>query len=318
MIKGKVVITDYGFTDLNQEKTLLAGQNYELLAAQCTTEEEIISFSEGADALLVQWAPVTAKVIEKLKTCKIIVRYGIGVDNVDIEAAKKMNIPVCNVPDYCVNEVADHTMAFAIALGRQLVETNTRMRSGVWKITPPHTMPAFRKMIFATLGCGRIARAVLQRASAFGFRAAAYDPYISDKEMDELNIQKLQLDELFEMADIVSLHLPLTDQTRHMINAERLEQMKSTSILINTSRGGLIDTKALAMALQNKIIAGAGLDVFEVEPLPADDLLWQCDNVILTSHTAWNSDASVSVLQEMAVKEVIRGLKGEPLKNRIV
>lgn len=313
---AKVFVTDYGFTNLNPEINLLKTNGFELSSGQCTTEDEVIAGAAGAQALLVQWAPVTDRVMATLKDCKVIVRYGIGVDNIDLEAAKKYSIPVCNVPDYCINEVADHTISLALALARQLATTQNRLKSGIWKIVPPRPMPAFRDMLFATIGYGRIARAVLERTRPFGFIAGAYDPFVTEERMQQDRVKYLQLNELLETADIVSLHLPYSPSTHHIINSHTIGQMKNGAILINTSRGALVDTLALADATkQGKIVAG--LDVFETEPLPVTHPLMNCDEVILTSHTAWYSERSVPELQHRAAEEVLRALQGQPLKNRI-
>ncbi|HYE57046.1 MAG TPA: C-terminal binding protein [Rhodothermales bacterium] len=312
----KVVITDHGFANVDPEREVLAG--HELVVAQCKTPEEVIAATAGADAVLAQWAPVNADVIATLDHCKVIVRYGIGVDNVDLAAAKAKGIPVCNLPDYCVDEVADHSLALALALARQLPAIDRRTREGTWKLAPA-TVPllAFRDMTFATAGFGRIARAVLERARPFGFRLAAYDPYVSDAALTEAGVERLSLDALFAEADVLSLHLPLTAETRHFINAERLTQMKPHAVLVNPSRGPLVDTAALAEALEKRTIGYAGIDVFEQEPLPLDHPLRQSPYALLTSHTAWYSEASLPKLQRLAAEEVARCLRGEPLKNQV-
>lgn len=314
----KVVITDYGFPDIGQEESLLRENGYDVVSGQCKTEEEVIQLSQKADAILVQWAPITRKVIESLENCKIIVRYGIGVDNVDLEAAWEKKIPVCNVPDYCLEEVANHTVALALVLARQLMEIDKRVRSGNWNIMPPLPFPPFREMTFATIGYGRIAKKVLERVKTFGFKVATFDLFIRDKDIRAEGVVPLNKEDILKQADIISLHLPLNEDTRHIIDAAALKNMKSSAILINTARGGLIDTIALVKSLQNGTIAGVGLDVFEEEPLSIDHPLMKCNNVILSSHTAWYSAASVPALQYRATKEVIRGLKGEPLLNRLV
>lgn len=317
MSNGKVYITDYGFPNLEQERKLLTEKGYEVVSATGSNEEEIIANASDADAILVQWAPLTARVIASLKKCRIIVRYGIGVDNIDLEAAREKHIPVCNVPDYCIPEVADHTISLALALARQLVETNARMKKGEWKIIPPYPMPAFRDMLFATVGFGRIAREVLKRARSFDFCTGAYDPNVSDEEIEEAAVRRLSFEELISTADIISLHLPLNESTRHLINADTIARMKKGTILLNTSRGGLIDTAALVYALKDRRVV-AGLDVFENEPLPESHPLWEAEHVLLTSHTAWYSSRSVPQLQALAAEEVLRGLEGETLKNRVV
>lgn len=318
MKQGKVFITDYGFANLEQEKRILGDAGYHVEANQCKTAEEVARNACDADALLVQWAPLSADVIRQLKKCKIIVRYGIGTDNVDLQAAKEKGIPVCNIPDYCVDEVADHTLAMTLALGRQLKDTESQIRHGIWEIMPPKPLPPFREMIFATAGFGRIAREVLKRAKVFNFVTASYDPYISKEEMYSVGgVKKLDKESLFRDSDILSLHLPLKQDTFHFINKEQLKNMKKDAILINTSRGELVDTLALAEALQQDQIGAAGLDVFEKEPLQNDHPIRKCKHIILTSHCAWYSQKSGEVLQRMAAQEVLRGLKGMPLTNRV-
>ena len=317
MEKLKVVITDYGFASLDPEKTILGQAGFLLEAYQCKTPEDVLREGRDADALLVQWAPVTGDVIRDLDRCKIIVRYGIGTDNVDLAAAKEKGIPVCNVPDYCINEVADHTLSMALVLGRQLKETEIQIQQGIWKIMPPKELPAFREMIFATAGFGRIAREVLDRARSFKFVLASYDPYISEAEMKSYGVRKLSIEELFREADILSLHLPLNRQTHHFIDKESLLKMKESAFLINTSRGGIVDTIALAKSISQNQVGGAGLDVFEEEPLPLDHPLRKCDHTILTSHTAWYSKSSGVLLQRKAAEEIVKGLNGITSGNRV-
>ncbi|GGH65597.1 D-3-phosphoglycerate dehydrogenase [Filimonas zeae] len=316
MTKGKVVITDYGFKNIDNEMRVLQTAGYEVVTAQCKTEQEVIQAAAGANALLVQWAPVSPEVINSLDQCKIIVRYGIGVDNINLPAAAQKNIPVCNVPQYCIDEVADHTLALALSLCRQLTATRQQMETQ-WKITPPYPMEALRYRMFVTAGFGRIAREVMARARGFKFKLAAYDPYVSAEQMEQLGVTKLTLEEALTQADVLSLHLPLMEDTKHLINENTLRRMKRNAIVVNTSRGGLIDNYALATALEQGLIAGAGLDVFEAEPLPAEHPLRNSPNAALTSHTAWYSEASVPALQQLAAEEVLRGLKGQDLLNRV-
>jgi D-3-phosphoglycerate dehydrogenase len=298
MTRPRVLITDHGFPSLQHEETAFAAAGLDLVVAQCKTADEVIAAARDADALLVQWAPVNAAVITALTRCKVIVRYGIGVDNVDLAAAKAKGIPVGNVPDYGVQEVAGHAVALGLALARQLPQLDARLRSGTWKITPDRPMPALGELAFATAGFGRIAR-------------AAHAVAISSTGT------KVGLEELFTRADLLSLHLPLTAETKHFVNAARLAAMKPTAILVNTARGPLIDTAALAAALQAGTVAGAGLDVYETEPLPADHPLRAAPRTLLTSHVAWYSESSIPRLQQLAAEEVVRGLRGEALKNRV-
>jgi D-3-phosphoglycerate dehydrogenase len=318
MKKPLVCITDYGFANVEAERRLVEAAGGELRTGQCKTPAEVLALCAEADVVIAQWAPLNAEVIAGLKNCRGLVRYGIGVDTIDLQAAAAAGIPVANVPDYCIDEVADHTLALALSLGRQLDATDSRVRGGEWSITPPSkTMPALRKMTFATAGFGRIARAVLSRASVFGCRLAAYDPFVPSEVFEKAGVARLGVDELFAEADILSLNLPLTKDTRHFANAARLDRMKPHAVLVNTARGGLIDTHALAAALEKGRPFVAGLDVFEAEPLEADHPLRKAPNTLLTSHTAWFSADSVGELQRLAAEEAARRLRGEDFKNPV-
>lgn len=317
MSQPTVLITDHGFPNLQHEEMVLGAAGFKLAVAQCKTADEVIAAARDADALLVQWAPVDAAAIAALTRCKAIVRYGIGYDNVDIAAAKARGIPVCNVPDYGVGEVAEHAVSLALALARQLLQIDARVRSGTWKMIPDRPMLPLRELIFATAGFGRIARSAHAMMAGFGCTRIACDPFVGADAMQAAGVEKVDADGLFARADILSLHLPLTSETRHFVSAARLATMKRTAILVNTARGPLIDTIALAQALHDGAIAGAGLDVFETEPLPSDHPLRSAPTALLTSHVAWYSESSIPRLQRLAAEEVVRGLRGEPLKNRV-
>ncbi len=310
----KVIVTDHGFPGTAEEQRIVSEAGGTLHIAQCKTAEQVVAACRDADALLVQWAPITSEVIAALDRCRVIVRYGIGVDNVDLKAAAARGIAVCNIPDYCLDEVAEHSLALALALARQLPQTDAAVRAGTWKITPPRPFPALRDVVFATAGYGRIARAVLERARPFGFRLAAYDPFVK-AEAFAPDIRKLEKDDLFREAGVLSLHLPLTPETRHFVGRSELAAMRPEAIVVNTARGGLIDTAALAEALAAGRLHGAGIDVFEAEPLPAGHPLRTAPNAILTSHVAWYSGGSVPVLQRKAAEEAVRGARGEQPLN---
>jgi D-3-phosphoglycerate dehydrogenase / 2-oxoglutarate reductase len=313
----KVVITDYGFPSVEIERQIVEVAGGELAAFHCKDENDVIAAARDADAVIVQWAPITREVIQNLRNCKVIVRYGIGIDNIDLDAARSRGIAVCNVPNYCIDEVADHTLALALSLARQLPAIDRQVRQGVWKIVPPRPMPASRQMNFVTIGCGRIARAVLMRAKECKFSLATYDPYLPTGDELSDGIRRLDMDEALETADILSLHVPLSADTHHLINTTTLSKMKPTSILVNTARGGLVDTVALAAALENGQIAAAGIDVFEHEPLGDDHPLKKCANALLSSHVSWYSELSVPELQRLAAEEAARGIRGGPLENRV-
>lgn len=311
----KIVITDHGFPHLDHERAVLEGAGHTVDVAPGKSEAELKAATRDADALLVQFAPVTAAIIENLDRCRVIVRYGIGYDNVDLAAAGRRGIPVCNVPDYCIPEVADHTMTLALTLARRVPQTEAALRAGGWKIMPPTPFPAFRDVTFVTAGFGRIARDVLARAKVFGFKLAAYDPYVPAEAFEDAGVRRLDEDELWTEAGVLSLHLPLSDATHHWVNAQTLARLRPGAIVINTARGALIDTSALAESLQSGHLGGAGLDVHEVEPLPGDHVIRSAPNAVLTSHTAWYSGASIPELQRKAAQAVARVLAGDAPTN---
>ncbi len=311
--KLRIVITDHGFDDIERERGVIEQAGFLLEVAECRTAQDVISCAQAADALLVQWAPVTAEVLAASPRCKLVVRYGIGFDNIDIAAANDAGVAVCNVPDYCIDEVADHTIAMVLSLSRQLHQVDARVRSGTWRIVPDRRLPAARDMTFGTLGFGRVARAVMDRAAAFGFARIAYDP----AGVAAPGVESVTLSRLLRESDVISLHAPLTAETRHVINDEALAGMKRDSILVNTGRGGLVDLDALADSLRTGHLGGAGLDVYEEEPLPITHRIRDAPNAILTSHVAWYSEQSVPRLQVMAAEEVVRGLQGETLLNPV-
>lgn len=313
----KFVITDCGFPTITIEREIIENAGGQLAAFQCKTEEEVVAAAKEADAILVQWAPLTQAVLQQLQHCKVIVRYGIGIDNIDLDAARTRGIMVCNVPDYCIDEVADHTFALGMSLARQIPTIDLLVRQGVWKIVPPRPMLASRQMTFVTIGFGRIARAVLDRARACKFHLATHDPHLPAGTKLPPDVQILDMDEALKTGDIVSLHLPLTEATRHLFDGKALSKMKPTSLLLNTSRGGLVNTVELAAALNRAQIAGAALDVFEQEPLDASHPLMKCTNVLLTSHVSWYSELSQPQLQRMAADEAVRAIKDEAVRNRV-
>lgn len=317
MPKSRVLLTDHGYPSLQLLESILTPAGAELVTAQCKTPEDVIAAARDIDALLVTWAPITAAVIASLTRCKVIIRCGIGYDNVDLAAAKARGIPVCNVPDYGIREVAEHALALALALTRQLPEIDRRLRGGTWKLTPDRPMPALHASTFATAGFGRIARVAHEMMRGFVSQRIAYDPYVTAEAMTAAGVEKVELDQLFARADILSLHLPLNPETKHLVSAARLAQMKKTAYVVNTARGPLIDTVALAAALRTGTIAGAGIDVYEKEPVEKDHPLFACPTALLTSHVAWYSESSIPKLQQLAAEEAVRGLKGQPLKNQV-
>ena len=310
-MKRTIVITDWGFPSLEPEQAVFSNEDIDLKAHQCKTEDEVASVSADADVVMVQWAPVKRKALEAMRKCRGIVRYGIGLDNIDLATARERGIPVRNVPDYCLHEVADHTLGLLLALQRQVVRVFDLVKAGTWKITPPLQLPPLRDCTLGLVGFGRIAQLVAERARGFGTRIVASDPFIADDVFRKAGVEKVPSAELIQRADLISLHCPLTEETRHVINASSLANMKPTALLVNTGRGGLIDTDALATVLGERRIAGAALDVLEQEPIPSDHALLKLDNVIITSHISWYSSASIKELQRKAALAALE-LLGKP------
>ncbi|MCQ6562003.1 C-terminal binding protein [Paenibacillus mendelii] len=307
----QVAVTDYGFPNLDQEKNILTPLGFEFVTGQCKTGAEVAELCRDADAILTQWAPVTADAIEELNNCKIIVRYGIGVDNVDVEAAKRKGIPVVNIPDYAVQEVADHTLSLLLSIVRKIPQVIEQVRSGVWEIAPCRPIMGLQNKVIGVAGFGNISKAVVKRAQAFGLAAIGYDPFVEEGVFKQLGVEKVDWQTLFSRSDILSVHLPLTEQTKHILGADAFRLMKKTSFLVNTSRGGTIDTAALIDALTGGEIAGAALDVLEHEPISPESPLLRMDHCIVTSHCAWYSENALLRLQEYAALEIKRLFTGE-------
>ena len=284
----KVVVTDYEFEDLDVEAAIVKQHGCELIAPRRKNDaQQLIELCSDADAIISQYAPLTPAVIAKMKKVGAIVRYGIGVDNVDLPAAKEHGIPVCNIPDYCIDEVADHTLALLLAVTRQIVSGTNYIRSGKWGLAGPFSsMVTLSQLTVGQVGLGRIGRAVVHRLKGFGCKISAYDPALDASDIRGLGCHPATLDEVLEKSDIVTLHIPSTAQTKKMINAERLAKFKKGAILLNVSRGTLVDTDALVAALKSGQLSGAGLDVSDPEPIPDGHPLRSLDNVAFTSHVA--------------------------------
>jgi len=309
--KFKVIITDAEYKSLEIEKEELNKIGAEVILGQCKTENEIVKIAKDADGLLVQYASITRRVIESLQKCKVIARYGIGVDSIDIEAATEHGICIVNVLNYCIDEVSDHTIALALACIRKIVMLNNAIKKGIWDFKIAEPIFRLRNMKLGLVGFGNIARMVSRKAQAFGLSVLAHDPYISSSVMTQNNVRKVNLEDLLAEADIVSLHLPLTKTTKYMFAEKEFRTMKETAFIINTGRGPLIKEKDLYRALKEKWIAGAALDVTEKEPIDSDNNLLKLDNIIITPHVSFYSDASLRDLQRNAAKGVAQVLKGE-------
>lgn len=313
----KVVIVDYYYDSLEREKAIFAPHGFHVEDYHCKTEDEVIAVAQDADALIVQFAPITRHVIESLKKCRCIVRYAIGVDNIDVRAATEHDIYVCNVPDYSLDEVSNQAITLLLACARKLTLMDRLVRQGVWKYQP--SMPLYRMegKRLGLVGLGRIPSLVARKIAGFGLDIIAYDPYRSEEYAKMLGVKLVSLDELLETSDYVSLHCPLTEQTHHLIDRAALGKMKKTAILVNTARGGVVNQVDLAEALAAGTIAMAGLDVCEKEPIEKDSPLLSMDNVIITPHMSWYTQEAVQSLQTKVAEEVARVLTGQKPANPV-
>lgn len=309
---GIVAVTDHVFPDLEEERRLLADAGHELrFERNATAPHEVLAATRGADAVLNCYAPIPAEVIDGLAGCRIIARYGIGLDTIDIDAASAAGILVTNVPDYCIDEVSDHALALILALRRGVVRLDRSVREGGWSPMEARPLHRIRGGVLGLVGFGRIARALAAKASALGFRVVAFDPYLGPDDVVAAGAEPASLDQLLQAADVVSVHAPLTPETRHLIGADELARMRPGSFLINTSRGPLVDLDALREALQAGGLGGAALDVLEEEPPRADDPLLHRADVVVTPHAAFYSEESMAEQQRKAAEQVIAALANE-------
>jgi D-3-phosphoglycerate dehydrogenase len=307
-----IAVTDSVFPSLDPALAALAPLNPQMLYAKSSEPADILAVARDADAVLVTYAKLTGDLIRQLTRCRAIGRFGLGVDNIDLPAAAEKGIIVTYVPDYCVHEVSDHAMALLLALVRKITLSNKLVQAARWEM--PAVVPIHRLTgrVLGLIGFGNIPRAVAPKAKAFGMRVIAHDPYVTKDAAAALGVEAVSLDELLELSDVVSVHAPLTPQTRGLVDARMLARMKPTALLINTARGPLVDEDALAAALDEGVIAGAALDVLSVEPPPRDSVLMGRDNVILTPHTAFYSVEALNELLTKCASDVARVLSGEP------
>lgn len=315
----KVLVTDYAWENLDPEKKALRGIGVELVIAPSGEEEELINLvKDDVQGILTCWAKVTNKVIEAAKKCQVISRYGIGVDNVNVEAATQHGIIVTNVPDYCTDEVSEHAMAMLLSCARKVCFYDRAIKQGQWNLQMGNKLFRVRGKTLGLIGFGKIARAMVPKAKALGLNVVVFDPYVPKKEIEAQGVNPASLDELLSQADFISLHVPLIESTHKLLGREQLKKAKNTAYIINTSRGGVVDTEALVEAVKNNWIAGAALDVLPQEPPDIDDPILQQESIVLTPHAAFCSVESLLDLQRLAainVASVLQGKKPEHIIN---
>jgi len=306
----KVVITDGGYASYDCERSILEPIGCEVYINEGTAEplEEICTDAVG---LIVRQSLIQKPLIDKMPECKVVARYGIGVDNVALDDCAAAGIVVANTPGFCIEDVSSHAIALIFAQIRRVVSHDRRIRAGEWDIGSAEPIHRERGRTLGLVGFGAIPQCLRDKVAGFGFEVLVFDPFIPDELAAEKNVKKVELKELCEKADYISVHAPLNDKTRGMMGAEQFKQMKPTAFIVNTARGPVIDEAALAEALGAGELAGAGLDVWETEPLPADSPLREMPNVILSDHAGWYSEESLVEMQTRAAKAVAAVLAGE-------
>jgi len=311
MARPLIAVTDSVFPSLDPAKAALARLDPEFRMAKSASADDILGVARDADAVLVTYARLPAELLRQLTRCKAIGRFGLGVDNIDLPAAKEMGITVTYVPDYCLQEVSDHAMALLLALARKIPLSNQLVQAGRWEM--PAVVPIYRLegRVLGLIGFGNIPRKLVPKAKAFGLRVITHDPYVSHDQAGALDVENVAFDELLQQSDFISVHAPLTPQTRGLVNAEAFAKMKKGVLIVNTARGPLIDEAALVAALDSGRVGGAALDVLTTEPPPRDSALMGRDNVILTPHTGFYSIDALNELQTKCASDVARVLSGE-------
>ncbi len=306
--KARVLIVDCDHETIAPEEKVLGNVQENLPWLACKTEEEIIEHCQNAEILLIQYAPMSQRVLEHLPNCQAIIRYGVGVDSIDLQAASARKIVVSNVPDYGTEEVADQALAFLMCLTRKVLHANALVKKGVWNFQA--SMPVFRlrDKTLGIIGCGRIGQALAKRAEALGMKIVAFDPHVKSPLK---NIEMQSLDDVLRVSDVVSIHCPLATETKNLLNTQKLALMKSSAFLVNTARGGIVDEVALEKALNEKKLAGAAMDVLLCEPASLTHPLLAFDNFICTPHMAWHSTESALELKRKVAEEALRILQGQ-------
>jgi D-3-phosphoglycerate dehydrogenase len=306
-----IAVTDSVFPSLDLAKAALARLNPTFLMSKSSTADDILAVAKDADAILVTYAKLTRDILLQLTKCKAIGRFGLGVDNIDLPTAKAKGIAVNYVPDYCIREVSDHTMALLLALIRKVPLSNKLVQAGRWEMPAVVPIRRLEGTVLGLIGFGHIPRLVVGKAQAFGIKVIAYDPFVKPEQFKALNVEGVDLDTLLSRSDYISVHAPLLPATRGMLNAGAFAKTKKGVYIVNTARGPLIDEPALIAALDAGQVGGAALDVVTTEPLAKDSPLLGRDNVILTPHTGFYSIEALEELQTKCAADVARVLSGE-------
>lgn len=306
----RIAIADAGYAAYDIEQRVSESIGARLEVRQCVTEDDVLALAEDADGLVVRLQPITPRVIGGLDRCRVIARYGTGYDNVAVAAATERGIVVANVVGFGVNEVAEHAIALLLAGARRIVAHDRAIRTGAWDIGQRDPIHRISGSTLGLVGYGRIARAVQAKLAGFELRTLAYDPYVDAAEIRAHGAEPVDLPTLLREADLISIHAPLTAETRHLIDRAALALVKPTAVLVNTGRGSLVDTTAVVDALEEGRLAAAGLDVLETEPPTADDPIRRAERAIVLDHAGWYSEESIRTLQQGAIDAVAAVLTG--------
>jgi D-3-phosphoglycerate dehydrogenase len=317
MPRFKVVITDFDYGDNDIERAILEPIGAEVVALQARSEDDLVGPAAGCDAIMNQYARVGARTIAAMTRCKVIARYGVGVDIVDVEAATARDILVTNVRDYCTEEVADHAVSLWLTLARRILAYDRATHAGIWRWQSGAPIHRLRGQTVGIVSFGRIGQAIADRARPFGVDLVVHDPYVPDATIAAAGARRVEKSELLAVSDVLMMQVPMTAETRHFLGPAELASIKPGAIVVNTGRGPTIDNRALYDALVSGRVAGAGLDDPEEEPAkrshwsPRDNPLFQLPNVIVTPHAAYYSEESIQLARETAASEVARVLTGE-------
>ena len=312
----RVLITDHRFDSLEVEKTILEQAGCQVVEGQHTTPESLLTALTEADYAITQFAPFNADVVSSMDRCRVIVRYGVGVDNIDLEAARRHGIPVCNVPDYCMDEVADHALGLILALTRQVVSISNHVKEGFWKLPVSlDQMRVLKELTVGVVGFGRIGREAAARLKAFKCKVTVHDPVVAAQKIQDAGYSPVGLEMLLRESDLITLHCPSTAETRGMFHSGTFAKMKTGALLVNVARGDLVKTDDLIQALHTGQIGGAALDVTDPEPPKKDSPLLRMRNVLITNHVAAASVSAIRTLRTRAAQAVVCAVRGEPLPN---
>jgi D-3-phosphoglycerate dehydrogenase len=307
----KVAQVDYDYPDSEIERQIIEKAGGKLYSAHLTDSNAIIDFAKDADAIICQYAMITKPMLEKLPKCRVISRYGIGLDNVDVDSAKELGIYVAHNPAYCIEEVSNHAIAMILTQYRQIAMGTYQIKHGIWNFMKLIPIPSAENYTIGIIGLGHIGTRVAQKLRVFGFSVIAYDPYKQDEAFKQLSIKRVSLETLMAESDCITIHCSLTDETKDLINLELLSKMKRTAYLVNTSRGPVVDLEALTTILEGGLIRGAALDVLPTEPPKSFSRIAQLPSLLLTPHIAFYSDTSIKVLRATIAEQVVEVMQGK-------